>query len=67
MVQAVTQPGGFSPGVAARLLLTDGSRAFVKAVSPDQNGDTPTLHRREAVVAAALPSGVPVPKLLGVR
>lgn len=65
VVQAVTQPGGFSPGVAARLLLTDGSRAFVKAVSPDQNADTPTLHRREAVVAAALPSGVPVPKLLG--
>ena len=62
---AVTQPGGFSPGVAARLLLTNGGRVFVKAVSPNQNPDTPTLHRREAVVAAALPLGAPVPKLLG--
>jgi len=65
VAEAVTQPGGFSPGVAARLLLTDGGRVFVKAVSPDQNPDTPKLHRREAVVAAALPIGVPVPKLLG--
>ena len=29
---AQTQPGGFSPGVAARLTLADGRRAFVKAV-----------------------------------
>ena len=29
---ARTQTGGFSPGVAARLELTDGRRAFVKAV-----------------------------------
>ncbi|TAL13446.1 MAG: aminoglycoside phosphotransferase family protein [Frankiales bacterium] len=65
VVEAVTQPGGFSPGVAARLRLADGGRAFVKAVSPEQNADTPTLHRREAVVAAALPVDVPVPKLLG--
>lgn len=31
-MEATTQPGGFSPGVAARLSLADGRRAFVKAV-----------------------------------
>jgi hypothetical protein len=33
VVAARTQTGGFSPGVAARLELADGGRAFVKAVS----------------------------------
>jgi hypothetical protein len=32
VVRAQTQPGGFSPGVAARLTLTRGRQAFVKAV-----------------------------------
>ncbi|HET7517515.1 MAG TPA: aminoglycoside phosphotransferase family protein, partial [Actinomycetes bacterium] len=30
VAEAVTQPAGFSPGIAARLRLDDGRRAFVK-------------------------------------
>lgn len=62
---AVTQPGGFSPGVASRLQLADGRRAFVKAVSGRANPVSPGLHRQEAVVTAALPAGAPAPRLLG--
>lgn len=61
---AHTQPGGFSPGVAARLTLGNGRRAFVKAVG-DLNPDSPDLHRAEARVAAALPAHTPAPKFLG--
>src|ERR1700730_11608233 len=32
VVEAVTQPGGFSPGVAARLKTATGTRAFVTAL-----------------------------------
>lgn len=64
VAEAVTQPGGFSPGVAARLRLTGGGRAFVKAVGPEPNPDSPAFHRAEARVAAALPADVPAPRLL---
>lgn len=64
VVEAITQPGGFSPGLAARLRLADGRRVFVKAVSADANPDTPWIHRREAEVVAALPLEAAVPKLL---
>jgi len=63
-VAEATQPGGFSPGVAARLSLADGRRVFVKAVSGSINPDSPGMHRREARIAAALPSSVPAPRLL---
>lgn len=63
VVEAVTQAGGFSPGLAARLLLEDGRRVFVKAVSEKANPDTPAMHRREAVVVAAMPDSAPVPRL----
>ena len=63
---ATTQPGGFSPGVAARLLLADGRRAFIKAAHPDGNPITPDIHRREARIVAALPAEAPVPRLLWV-
>ncbi len=65
VVAAVTQPGGFSPGIAARLVLADGKRAFVKAVG-EINSDAPGLHRAEARIAAALPPSAPAPRLLGV-
>ncbi|MBE1536545.1 aminoglycoside phosphotransferase family protein [Actinomadura algeriensis] len=65
VVDAVTQPGGYSPGVAARLRLDDGRRAFVKSVGPELNPDSPGIHRAEARVAAALPPSAPVPRLLG--
>ena len=65
VVEAVTQPGGFSPGVAARLKTATGTRAFVKAVGPELNPESPGLHRAEARIAAALPEGTPAPRLLG--
>ncbi|GAA0227369.1 hypothetical protein GCM10009527_024660 [Actinomadura nitritigenes] len=65
VVEAATQPGGFSPGVAARLRLADGRRAFVKAVGPAPNPDSPAIHRAEAAIAAALPDDAPTPAFLG--
>ncbi|HEV2825607.1 MAG TPA: aminoglycoside phosphotransferase family protein, partial [Actinomycetota bacterium] len=64
VVEAATQPGGFSPGVAARLRLADGRRAFVKAVGPEPNPDSPAVHRGEARIMAALPSAAPAPRML---
>jgi hypothetical protein len=64
VVTAVTQPGGFSPGVAARLVCADGSRAFCKAVSSLANADSPQMHRDEARNAATLPATAPVPRLI---
>ncbi len=66
VVGAVTQSGGFSPGVAVRVVLADGRRAFVKAVDTETNPLSPRFHRAEARNAAALPEGVPAPRLLGV-
>lgn len=66
VVDAENQAGGFSPGLAARCALADGRRAFVKAVSPDQNPMACRIHRREAEVASQLPDDLPVPRLIGV-
>jgi hypothetical protein len=65
VMEAVTQPGGFSPGVAARLKTATGKRAFVKAVGPVPNPESPGIHRAEARIAASLPEGTPAPRLLG--
>jgi aminoglycoside phosphotransferase (APT) family kinase protein len=70
VTEARTQPGGFSPGVAARLRCADGSRYFVKAVSAGANPDSPRLHRREGQNLAALDpvivaGSLPVPRLRG--
>ena len=64
VTQSATQPGGFSPGVAARLRLADGRRIFLKAIGSQPNPDSPAMHRREAQIAAALPASVPTPRLL---
>ncbi|MFE2886887.1 aminoglycoside phosphotransferase family protein [Streptomyces graminifolii] len=64
VVTAHTQSGGFSPGVAARVQLADGRRAFIKAVSADLNPDSPRFHRSEALVARRIPPQAPVPQLL---
>ncbi|WP_308425844.1 phosphotransferase family protein [Deinococcus ruber] len=64
VVHAQTQPGGFSPGLAALLSLQDGRRVFAKAVGPQPNPDTPALHRREIAVLRALPEVPGVPRLL---
>ena len=70
VVRAISQPGGFSPGVAARLLCADGTRWFVKAVSAEANPVTPAMHRREAQILRALDpliaaGRLPVPRLRG--
>lgn len=62
---AESQPGGFSPGSADRVVLEDGRRAFVKTGSDAVNPDIVGIHRREAAVTAVLPSGIPAPRLLG--
>ncbi|MEV1144773.1 aminoglycoside phosphotransferase family protein [Micromonospora sp. NPDC049799] len=67
VVEAVSQPGGFSPGTADRVRTASGRRAFVKAVSPAQNADSVRLHRAEARNTAALPAYAPTPRLLGVH
>lgn len=65
VVSATSQSGGFSPGTADRVLTAAGDRAFVKAVSPDQNAISARMARREAEVSAALPVSAPAPRLLG--
>jgi hypothetical protein len=64
VVEAVTQPSGFWPGLAARMRLGDGRRAFVKAVGPEPNPDSPGIHRSEARTMAALPRSAPAPRML---
>jgi hypothetical protein len=66
VVSAVGQRGGYGPGLAARCVLADGRRVFVKAVSPCLNPDTPAMVRAEAAVGAALPVEAPAPRLLHV-
>ncbi|MFD6419478.1 aminoglycoside phosphotransferase family protein [Streptomyces sp. NPDC060194] len=65
VVTATTQNGGFSPGIAVRVRLADGRRAFVKAIGRDPNPHSPHLHLAEARNAAALPGSAPAPRLLG--
>jgi hypothetical protein len=55
--------GGFSPGATARLQCP-GRRVFVKAVGVELNPESPLMHRREAVVSAALPASAMFPRLL---
>lgn len=63
VVEAVNQPGGFSPGTAASATLGDGRRVFVKAVSSALNETAVEMHRQEATVLAAMPAAMPVPRL----
>jgi aminoglycoside phosphotransferase (APT) family kinase protein len=62
VLRAVTQPGGSSPGVTARLALSNGRRAFVKAVGKTSPGLL-DMHRAEARIAAVLPVSVPAARL----
>lgn len=64
VVDAVSQPGGFSPGLAARLRLADGRRVFAKAVSAERSPHALAFHRREADIAGRLPAHVAAPRLL---
>lgn len=62
--RVVERPGGFSPGVAARLRLRDGSSRFVKATGGDLNPDSYRIYQMEAAITAGLPERVPAPRLL---
>jgi hypothetical protein len=64
VVEARTQPGGFSPGVAARLASADGTAAFIKACGTSLNPDSPRLHRAEIHALHLVPRSVPRPDLL---
>lgn len=57
------QSGGFSPGLASRLLLADGGRVFAKAINAARNPRSPGLYRREIDVMTVLPATVPAPRL----
>jgi aminoglycoside phosphotransferase len=66
VVSATTQQGGFSPGVAARLVTASGRRAFVKTVGTSLNPKTPTLFRQEIVAVEAIGPLASAPRLLDV-
>jgi aminoglycoside phosphotransferase len=63
IVSAQSPPGGFTPGVAARLLLADGRRCFVKAASASYGDWVLAAYRHEASVNVHLPSSVPAPRM----
>jgi Phosphotransferase enzyme family len=65
VISTESQAGGFSPGTADRVRTESGRRAFVKAVSPDQNPDSPDLLRREADYLDALARSPRVPRPIG--
>lgn len=65
VVAARTQPGGFSPGSADRVVTASGRRAFVKTAWSAVNAEATDIHRLEARKSAVLPAGIPAPRLLG--
>ena len=65
VVVAENCEGGFSPGLASRLILAGGRRVFVKAMDAGAWPLQAAIHRAEARVAAALPGTVAAPRLLG--
>ncbi|WP_143175303.1 aminoglycoside phosphotransferase family protein [Cryptosporangium aurantiacum] len=66
VVSAQSAPLGLTPGLASRIELDDGRRAFLKAAGVHRGADTVAKLRREAQVMDALPPGALAPRLLGV-
>ncbi|MFJ2722214.1 phosphotransferase [Streptomyces sp. NPDC087437] len=64
VASASGQPGGFSEGLAARVHLANGKRAFIKAASSLVAPPVADFHRREIAVSQRLPEGAPTPRLL---
>ncbi|WP_329460252.1 phosphotransferase family protein [Streptomyces sp. NBC_01497] len=62
VLRAVSQEGGFTSGLAARLLLADGRRVFVKGIPVEH--PLAGMYEEEAMVAAAVPTGFSSPALL---
>ena len=67
VVDAQSQGAGFTPGFASVLTCADGSRHFVKAASAKAQRTFAASYREEARKLAALPDGVPAPRLLWVE
>ena len=63
VVSAISQTSGFTPGFASVLVCEDGSRHFVKAASTKAQRMFADSYREEARKLAALPAGVPAPRL----
>lgn len=63
VVGAQSQGAGFTPGFASVLTCADGSRHFVKAASTKAQRMFAASYREEARKLAALPPGVPAPRL----
>jgi fructosamine-3-kinase len=63
VVDDTTLQGGFTPGVACRLSLADGSEVFVKAADASADPASAGMHRREAVVLAVVGADPAVPAL----
>ncbi|MFE9444998.1 hypothetical protein ACFYO2_39900 [Streptomyces sp. NPDC006602] len=64
VADAISQPGGFSEGMAVRVHLANGRRAFVKAASSLVDPAAADFHRREIAVSQRLPGEVPAARLL---
>lgn len=64
IVRTESQSGGFSPGVATRLVTEDGQCYFLKAMGTDINPASVSFHRREIDINAKLPDNSIAPKLL---
>ncbi|MFI0425143.1 phosphotransferase [Spongiactinospora sp. 9N601] len=61
IVDARTQTGGFTPGLAARLALKTGESIFVKGIPADH--PLADRYRCEGATVGALPTSVPAPAL----
>lgn len=64
VVDALSCDAGFTPGMASVLTCLDGSRHFVKAASVPAQRAFSDAYREEARKLAALPEGIPAPRLL---
>lgn len=53
-----SQPGGYSPGTADRIVTKNGQRFFVKAVGSPINDTSPDIHRKEIRVMESLPENL---------
>ncbi|GAA0614585.1 hypothetical protein GCM10010174_35340 [Kutzneria viridogrisea] len=62
VVRSLSQAGGFTSGLASRLILADGRRVFVKGL-PSAHPLAGT-YRAEAAVSSRLPEAAPSPRLL---
>lgn len=64
VIEAVSQPAGFTPGVACVLTGSDGRQVFIKAAACVAQRAFARAYLTEARILGALPDGVPAPALL---